>query len=48
MLLTRLHTYGEKAKSYAYVVIIETDQDKDWRYAVWRKLYVVPLPLKID
>lgn len=31
-----------------YIDIIETDKDKDWRYAVWRKLYVVPLPLKID
>ena len=27
--------------------IIEKDIEKNWEYAVWRKLYVVPLPLEI-
>lgn len=25
--------------------IIEKDIEKDWEYAIWRKLYIVPLPL---
>lgn len=28
--------------------LLETDIEKEWEYAVWRKLYVVPLPLKIE
>lgn len=31
-----------------YLDIIEMDLEKDWEYVVWRKLYIVPLPLKID
>lgn len=27
-----------------YFDIIEKDIEKDWEYAVWRKLYVIPLP----
>ena len=29
-----------------YIDIIETDIDKNWQYAVWRKLYVVPLKIE--
>lgn len=31
-----------------YIDIIETDTEKNWEYAVWRKLYIIPLPLKIE
>ncbi|MBQ6769463.1 MAG: hypothetical protein IJP44_00635 [Bacteroidales bacterium] len=31
-----------------FIDIIEKDIEKDWQYAVWRKLYVVPLPLKME
>lgn len=38
---------GKNDKTPFYLDIIERD-NKDWEYAVWRKLYIVPLPLKID
>ena len=28
--------------------IIEKDIEKDWEYTIWHKLYIVPLPLKIE
>lgn len=31
-----------------YIDIIEKDIEKNWQYAVWRKLYIVPLPLKTE
>ena len=39
---------GKSDKKPVYIDILEKDVEKDWEYAVWRKLYVVPLPLKID
>lgn len=39
---------GKQGKKPFYLDIIEKDVEKDWEYAVWRKLYVVPLPLKIN
>lgn len=39
---------GEQDKKPFYLDIIEKDVEKDWEYAVWHKLYVVPLPLKIE
>lgn len=37
---------GKYNGSSFYLDIFEKDLKKDWEYAVWRKLYVVPLPLK--
>lgn len=31
-----------------YLDIIEKDIEKEWEYYVWRKLYVKPLPLKVQ
>lgn len=39
---------GKQDDEPFYLDIIEKDTEKDWQYAVWRKLYVVPLPLKAD
>ncbi len=39
---------GKQHKKPFYLDIIEKDVEKDWEYAVWRELYVVPLPLKIE
>ena len=39
---------GRQDNSPFHLDILEKDLEKDWEYAVWRKLYVVPLPLKMD
>ncbi|MCR4847730.1 MAG: hypothetical protein K5920_02620 [Bacteroidales bacterium] len=38
---------GKHDKKPFYLDIVEKDVKKDWEYMVWRKLYVVPLPLEI-
>lgn len=38
----------KKTSAPLHLDILEKDLEKDWEYAVWRKLYVVPLPLKMD
>lgn len=46
-ILTRQIFATKKAKP-VYLDIIETDKQRDWRYYVYRKLYIEPLPLNSD
>ena len=46
-ILTRQIYVTKKAKP-VYLDIIETDKQRDWRYYVYRKLYIEPLPINAD
>ena len=39
--------YGGKNPSIVYIDIVETDKQRDWRYYVYRRLRVEPLPLSV-
>ncbi len=39
---------GKHDKKPFYLDVVEKDNGMNWEYAVWRKLYVKPLPLKVD
>lgn len=40
--------FGELGEEPFTIDLLETDIEKKWEYAVWRKLSIVPLPMKIE
>lgn len=40
--------YGGKNPSMVYIDIVETDKQRDWRYYVYRRLRIEPLPKNAD
>lgn len=40
--------YAKKKAKPVFLDIIETDRQKDWKYYVYRRLYVEPLPMHAD
>ena len=46
-ILTR-KIWGTKQPQPVYVDIIETDKQRSWTYFLYKKLYIVPLPLNVD